>query len=113
MSNLIGAAEAAATQVVLGSLIGVEPTVSRTSAGGYVVHYQGTSVPIAREKLNALMSSWMAKKPARADGVTFDLANVVYPVMLRQLWWVIALAGISGAFIYYQGRRSGRKGAGR
>lgn len=102
-------AEATAVQVVLGSLLGVDPSVSVLPDGRYLIQYQGQNVTLAREKMNTLITAWRSKTAAREGGVVYDMGNVIFPVMLRQLWWVIALAGFGGYAIYAYGKKQGKK----
>lgn len=109
MATLTAKAEAAASQVVLGSLLGVDPTVSVLPNGSYVLKYQGQDIVVAREKMNTLINAWRSKTTARNGGVVYDMGNIIFPVMLRQLWWVIALAGFGGYAIYAYGKKQGKK----
>lgn len=110
-------AEANASALVIGSLLGVNPRVDTVTESGsttYVVRFSEADAPIAAAKLNQLILSWRRSVPAKGgSSVRYDLGGVVSSVIWRQYWWVLVLGGFAGAGIYYLGTRKGKKGVSR
>lgn len=111
MGSLSPLIEANATALVLGTLLGVNPQVTPTAAGGYTVQYSPNDVPAASEKLNQLILSWRRGSKAKPDGVVYNLENIVTPVIWKQYWWVLVVGAFAGAGVYWLGTKKGRKNA--
>lgn len=106
-------AEANASALVIGSLIGVNPKVVPLVENGvtsYVVRFAEADAPAASAKLNQLILSWRRSVPAKGgSSVRYDLGNVVSSVIWKQYWWVLVLGGFAGAGIYYVGSKTAKR----
>ncbi|MFA5777603.1 MAG: hypothetical protein WC906_04140 [Parcubacteria group bacterium] len=86
--------EAQASALTLQVFTGVSPDVD-----GSQVSYGGQNVSQARSGLNEVLFAMRANRAVPGHSVDYELANVVWPVLLRQTWWIIAGAGLLGYYI--------------
>jgi len=109
MASISNSLKASASAVALGTIIGIQPDVSQTSDGRFVVAYTGDKANDAADGLNAWLNTIANRQPtATKPGVVYDMNGVVVRVVLRQaLPWLIGVGIIGYLGGYYTHKRKG------
>jgi hypothetical protein len=112
-ASLSNSLKASAASVVMGQITGIQPQVIDNGDGTQTVKYTSADAADAADGLNAFLNTLRDRAlgigTQTKEPVTYDMANVVVPVVLRQaVPWLLAsaVAGSILGYLYYDYKKT-------
>lgn len=97
----LGNIEPQAAALTIQVLTGVSPSLA---SDGKTLQFQGDSAEQARVALNQWLFAARSNSAVEGHPTVYQMRSVIWPVLFRQMWWVLLLAAVLG---YYVGSEHG------